>query len=258
MPSPDPFAPLLDDPARAAILTDFDGSLSPIVDDPRSARPLPGAGDVLARLARVFGRVGVVSGRPVSFLRRVVGVDGVVLAGLYGMERLVDGEVVLDPAVEPWLGAAARAAEDAERALEGLYVERKGEIACVIHWRTAPEREGEALSLGREIAERHGLATSEGRMSLELRPPVAVDKGTTTAALVTGLDAALFAGDDRGDLAAFDALDRLEHDRALRWAVRVAVESDETPAELLSRADERVSGPEELVRVLDDLATHGR
>lgn len=250
----DSFGPLLDRPASTAVLTDFDGTLAPIVEDPWSARPLPAVPATLARLVAQFGRVGVVSGRPVSFLRRALPVPGLVIAGLYGMEHLVDGSVVLDPAVRRFVGVAERAAEDAERALPGLYVERKGEVSCVIHWRAAPDRGEEALAIGRDIAQRHGLAAHEARMALELRPAVEVDKGTTVAALVTTCDAALFAGDDRGDVAAFDALDRLERDRSLRWAVRVAVESSEAPPELVERADERVSGPDELLAVLGSLA----
>ena len=46
-------------------------------------------------------------------------------------------------------------------------------------------------------------------MSVELHPPVAVDKGTVLAELASGLAAACFIGDDAGDLPAFDALDEL-------------------------------------------------
>lgn len=255
---PDPFGPLLEDPERSIILSDFDGSLSLIAEDPWSARPLPGAADVLARLVAMYGRVGIVSGRPVSFLRRMIPVPGLVLAGLYGMEWLVDGEVRLDPAVEPFLGVAERAAQDAERALPGLYVERKGEVCCVIHWRAAPEEGEAAAAIGKDIAARHGLATHEARMALELRPDVAVDKGTTARGLIDGFDVALFAGDDFGDLAAFDAIDALIKARGLRWGVKVAVASSEAPPDLLARADERVSGPEELLRMFDALARPGR
>ena len=252
--TPDPFAPLLANPGRSGILTDFDGSLSPIVADPMSARPVPGAPEAMAHLATVFGRVAVISGRPLSFLRRVLGSVGVVLVGQYGMERLVDGEVELDPAVEPWVGAAVQAATELERALPGLYVERKGEISCVVHWRTSPAREEEALALARDIAERHGLAAQPGRMSIEVRPPVAINKGTSVEGLAGGLDAVLFAGDDRGDLDAFRALDRMVADGRITHGVKLAVQSEEIPAELLQEADERVAGPEELVRVFDHLA----
>lgn len=236
------------------MLTDFDGSLAAIVDDPAAAVAAPGATDALAALAAVMGVVAVVSGRPVSFLQRAVPVEGVALAGLYGMERLIEGEVVIDPAARPYLGLAEQAALEVEGALPGLHVERKSSLSCVIHWRQTPDREADALEVGRRVAAAHGLAAELGRRSLELRPPVPLDKGTAAASLVGGMDAALFAGDDRGDLAAFDALDDLVRAGGLGWAVKVAVASDEAPAELLDRADERVSGPDELVAVFAALA----
>ena len=55
---------LLAAPGRALIGTDFDGTLAPIVPDPRAARALPGAVPALARLARVVGTIAVITGRP--------------------------------------------------------------------------------------------------------------------------------------------------------------------------------------------------
>ena len=60
------------------------------------------------------------------------------------------------------------------------------------------------------------------RLSYELRPPFAIDKGTVVGELVADLDAACFIGDDRGDLFAFDALDRFAADGGI--AVKVAVD----------------------------------
>ena len=56
-------AALTEHPRDTALLVDFDGSLSPIVERAADARPLPGAPEVLGRLAAVLGRVAVVSGR---------------------------------------------------------------------------------------------------------------------------------------------------------------------------------------------------
>src|SRR5438128_1796911 len=84
----DLFEPFLAEPARAAILTDFDGTLAPIVDDPLAARPLPGAVDVLHRLAERFGVVGVVSGRPLDFLVGHLGDDVGDLPAFDGLDRL--------------------------------------------------------------------------------------------------------------------------------------------------------------------------
>ena len=81
-------------------------------------------------------------------------------------------------------------------------------------------------------------------MSVELHPPIEADKGTALAALartVPGLGAACFLGDDRGDLTAFDALDRLAVEGVV--GVRIAVNSQEAPEELLARADLVVDGP---------------
>ena len=54
---PDPFEPLLRDPSRSAVLTDFDGTLAPIVDNPAAATPLPGVLEVLERLAAGLDRM---------------------------------------------------------------------------------------------------------------------------------------------------------------------------------------------------------
>jgi trehalose 6-phosphate phosphatase len=239
-------------------VVDFDGSLAAIVDDPARARPLPAAGEALGRLAERVGLVAVVSGRPVDFLRDVLGEAGVVLVGQYGLERLEEGRIVPAPEAAAYSEAVAAAARDAEAALPGLVIERKGTIAVTLHWRVEPALEAEALALGRRLAARHGLAAQPGRRALELRPPLPVDKGTATETLVAGRHAALVAGDDEGDVAAFAALDRLVAGGHLGHGLRVAVRSPEAPAGLLDRADYQVDGPEGLAallwRLVDSLA----
>ena len=79
-----------------------------------------------------------------------------------------------------------------------------------------------------------GLELHPARMAAELRPPIPMDKGTVVEELCDGLDVAAFAGDDAGDLAAFDALDRLEATGRLVGAVRIAVASPEGPPELIT------------------------
>lgn len=196
----------------------------------------------------------VVSGRPVGFLRAVLDVPGVVLVGQYGLERLAGSEIVVDPRITPFSGAVAAAADRAEREMPALLVERKGEVAVTLHWRGAPEAEAEARALGLELASAHGLVAQAGRRSLELRPPVDVDKGTAVRALAAGFDVIVVAGDDRGDLAGFSALDDLRAEGTLQEAVRVAVGSDEAPEELIRAADLVVDGPAGFAALLGDLA----
>jgi trehalose 6-phosphate phosphatase len=245
---------LVDDARGAALFVDFDGSLAPIVLDPATARPLPAARAALARLVPLLGRTAVVSGRPARFLYDALPIDGLEHVGTYGLERIVAGEVVLDERVRRHVDAVARAADEAEAALPGLLVERKGEVAVTVHWRDQPERGPEATQWAAAAAPRLGLeAPLRGRMAVELRPPVPVDKGTTVAELARGMRTAAFAGDDAGDLPAFAALRALARDGGLDHAVSIGVASDESPPEVHA-ADVVVEGPAGLATLLDALA----
>ncbi len=95
-------------------------------------------------------------------------------------------------------------------------------------------------------------------MAAELRPPVPMDKGTVVEELCAGRDAAAFAGDDAGDLAAFDGLDRLRSSGRLAHAVRIGVGSGEVVPELMTRADVHVDGPAGLAALLAELGTRLR
>jgi trehalose 6-phosphate phosphatase len=242
------------DPGRSAIVADFDGSLAPIVADPAAAAALPAALTALEALVGRFGTVAVVSGRPAAFLAERLPVDGLTLVGQYGLERIVGDVVVVDPSVEPFLPAIAQVADDAERTWPDLHVERKGGLAVTLHWRGAPDQGDDAAAWADAAAVRLSLDVVPGRMAREFRAGVPIDKGTALEALVTDRDAALFAGDDFGDLSAFDALDRLAASGALRTAVRVGVASDEGPPEIRTRADIVVDGTAGLARLLTDLA----
>jgi trehalose 6-phosphate phosphatase len=252
---PLPLQPLVDDARHSVLLVDFDGSLAPIVDAPSAARPLPEARDALAALVPLVERVAVVSGRPVAFLLDALGIDGIVYAGLYGLERVVDGEVVVDPRAVPWLDVMAQVAHDADVAFPDLFVEHKGRVAVTIHWRTASALAAEAQAFAAGLARRYDLGEPlRSRMAVELRPPVPVDKGTVTAELVRGAAVAVFAGDDAGDLLAFDVLTRLAAAGDVAHAVRIGVRSEEAPPGIFD-ADVLVDGPEGLARVLADLVT---
>lgn len=251
---PSVLEPLVAAPSRAALLVDYDGSLAPIVEDPEAAAILPAARDALARLVPLLARVAVVSGRPVDYLRAHVGVVGVSSVGQYGLERDVDGEIVTDPRAEPYVDDVARLAAAAATEIPAAYVERKGRIAIGLHWRQQPDA-GRAVEQWAEAAARAtGLEYARGRMAVELRPPVPVDKGTVVEELAEGMDVVAFAGDDRGDLPAFAALDRLRADGRLTAIAKVGVRSPEEPAEIVANADTHVDGPAGLAVLLDALA----
>ncbi len=248
-------APLLDDPAATAILTDFDGTLAPIITDPAAVQPLPGVGAILNQLSDRFGRVAVVSGRPVAFLAdRLRPEAGLVLVGLYGLERSEGpGGVVTAPGAEAW----RRVVEDSVARLEsgapvGVNVEAKG-LTVTVHWRRDPARAETAIALAEAEAAATGLETHRGRMSIELRPPLAIDKGSVAADLIGDCAAACFMGDDLGDLPAFAALDRAAETRAI-FTVKVAAVDDESSPEMAAAADVVVGGPQGAATVLTWLA----
>jgi trehalose 6-phosphate phosphatase len=245
---------LVDRPADTVLLCDYDGSLSPIVDRPEDAVALPAAIEVLGALVGRLARVGIVSGRPVEFLASRLPVRGLLFSGLYGMEQLVNGHRQVDPRALPFAGAVADAADEAEARLPGVIVERKGGVSVTLHWRIAPDREQEVLALAADLARRQGLAEWHSRFAVELRPPVAIDKGTVIDDLITGFGVAAFAGDDTGDLAAFAALGRAAGDGRLTRAVRIGVESAEMPDALPGAVDVLVAGPAGLLELLRAVA----
>jgi len=240
-------APFRAAPGRAGVFVDFDGTLSPIVLDAAAARPLPDAGPALTALHAAYATVAVVSGRPVSFLVEHVP-PGPRLCGLYGLERIVDGEVVVHPGAPDWRPILDDVAEVA--ALEGpdgIEVEHKG-LSITLHFRRVPAVGDAALAWAEGVAISTGLHVRPAKMSVELHPPVAVDKGTVVLDLAAGLDAVCFVGDDAGDLPAFDALDRLAAEG--RSVLKVAVQTSESAPGVLARADLLVNGPEGAVALL--------
>lgn len=251
MPTADALAPFLAEPRRAGLILDYDGTLSPIVEDAAAARPHLDAPALLARLRDRLGLVAVISGRPVDFLAPLLP-DGLVLAGLYGLEMATAVGREDHPQAGNWREVVDDVAGRAEsKGPSGVVVERKG-LSLTLHYRTAPELEAATGAYAAEEAHRSGLVARPARMSWELHPPIEVDKGTAVLDLVGDLRAVAFAGDDLGDLPGFDALDELDA-RGVA-TLRIAVDSAEAPIELLDRADVVVDGPAGLVELLQPLA----
>ena len=71
---------------KVGLFSDFDGTLTPIFDDPRDTVLDSKIRDLLAVLVEKLDLVAVVSGRGVGFLRGVVGLEGVTYVGNHGME----------------------------------------------------------------------------------------------------------------------------------------------------------------------------
>jgi trehalose 6-phosphate phosphatase len=242
-------------PERVAICLDFDGTIAPIVDDPATARPLPGVVDLLGPLADRYAAVALVSGRPATYLASHAAAPGVRYLGMYGLEEIIEGRVLVDPGLEAARPAVAAAAKDlaADPAVtgSGAHLEDK-RYAVAVHTRRVADPARWAGPVGEaaaRVAARHDLEVVPGRLVWELRPRVRSDKGDAARRVVaeSGARGLLVAGDDLGDLPAFAVAGELG------GGLRVAVRSAEAPAGLLEAADLVVDGPEGVRELLERL-----
>jgi trehalose 6-phosphate phosphatase len=282
--------PLRSDPSSSAVLLDIDGTLAPIVRHADDAHVPEATRALLIEIAKRYRLVGCVSGRRAATARQIVAIGTIAYVGNHGGELLRPGATrpELDPELAAWSGRvrefAARSLT-AERQRLRVRAEDKEAIAA-FHWRGAPD-EVAAQDAVREIAaraEQEGFAVHWGRKVLEVRPPVALDKGLGVTALLDGrnpdvpsqrapggvraasageedgvdgagghVSAALYVGDDTTDLDAFRGLRSLVQAGKLKCAVCVAVSSEEAPPELVEEADLTIDGPEGVRRLLEAL-----
>ena len=205
----------------------------------------------MVRLAQRFATVAVISGRPVAFLDEVLRHPaGVRLVGLYGLEWMdADGHRAVVPEAVPWEEVIADVAAPAtESAPPGVYVEPKG-LTVTLHWRHAPGPAG----LDRGVRPGPGRGSWAwwshcSGLSLELGPPLQVDKGT----VATGTG----GGSDRGG----GLRRRLGRPAGVPGpgaaglegvsVARVAVAHAESPPEVAAEADVVVGSAAEAVALL--------
>ena len=247
--------PLRADSAAAAILFDIDGTLAPIVRHASDATVPEETRLRLIELSKRYGTVACVSGRSAAVARQMVSIGSIAYIGNHGSELLRPGSSVatVDPRVAEWAGRVREFAARADTpTLQQLRVRREDKGAIVaFHWRGAPD-EGAALVAVAALelaAADAGLETHRGRKVLEIRPPVAIDKGRGIRWLLaddppTG---ALYVGDDYTDVDAFVGLRSVVGERA----VCIGVRSEETPAELEAAADAMVDGPRGVRELLE-------
>ncbi|HKJ28127.1 MAG TPA: trehalose-phosphatase [Anaerolineales bacterium] len=229
-----------------ALVTDVDGTISPIVDQPDQAAVSPTIRPLLDDLCDLLPVVGVLSGRRVEDVRQRVGVPGLVYIGNHGLERFYQGNVVIPESVKPFIQKLAAAAEEIQPALlPGMMLEDKT-ATLTIHYRQT-HSEAEVLEkftpFVKELAQRLGVDLFSGRKVYELRPPIGVDKGTAFAGLLQdfNVQAAVYLGDDTTDAAAFKKAQALRAAGECQ-AYSLGVESANTPPEVLTYADYLVDG----------------
>jgi trehalose 6-phosphate phosphatase len=234
-------------PGRIGLVSDVDGTLSPIVPRPEDARVTPRARALLAALKPHMALLAVISGRAAADVRARMDVPGLVYVGNHGLERWQDGRVIPAPEVAAFR-SALEAARDAlqTRLLPGMQVEDKGATLSV-HTRQTPDPDTADAAFApvvQAIAAEHGLRLFQGRRVFELRPPLDVDKGSALRGLVAEfhLDAVLYLGDDTTDVDALRTCSELRATEPACYGLGVGVAADETPLAVLAAADVRAEG----------------
>ena len=196
------------------LLLDVDGTLAPIVVHPALAQVPDATRRIIASLVTRPGVIVIlVSGRAAHDAKRMVGVERVWAVGNHGAE-VIDpgGNTTVDSEVARYAEPMARTAltlEPLVAAITGVILENKTWTLSV-HYRAADERVVPRLrDIVEGVATRNGLVVTEGKKVLEIRPPVAVDKGSAISRLLHDLGglgtdgSVLFAGDDITDEDAF-------------------------------------------------------
>jgi trehalose 6-phosphate phosphatase len=238
---------------RLAVFLDYDGTVTPIIDDHTRALLRD---DVRAAIAALADRcpVTIISGRDLARLKALVALDTVFYAGSHGFE-------IEAPAGREGLETGADyldSLDEAERELrasldrvEGHSVERK-KYSIAVHYRQVPPgrvSEIEAV-VDRVLAARPDLKLGHGKKVLEVRPGIDWNKGRATEWILQqlGPDQAgvipLYIGDDLTDEDAFEAL--------AGRGVCIAVRHDESRQ---TAADYALADTEDVHRFLEWLRT---
>ncbi|CAN8066951.1 unnamed protein product, partial [Agarophyton chilense] len=233
---------------RVVFFLDYDGTLSPIVEDPERA-VLPEETRHALRMISSRFTTAIVSGRSKDKVRALVDVRGLIYAGSHGFDiEAPHGDVSHRVAAEfvPKLRAARGELTRAARSLQGATVE-DNLLAVSFHYRRcAAQCAGEVRELAERVARQHGLRLTHGKKVYELRPQIDWHKGKAVEYLlrVLQLEGAhvlpIYIGDDTTDEDAFSVL------RARGLSIVV----DDGAAPRSTMADLRLHDPDEVCRFL--------
>jgi alpha,alpha-trehalase len=239
-----------------AVFLDYDGTLSPIVDDPAQAVLSPQMRQAVEHLGKKC-TVAVVSGRDLGDVRERVGIDTIAYAGSHGFDILgPEGRDFTLEKGEEFLPALDRAeTELRERVgrIEGAQIERK-RYSLAVHYRQVSEKdvpsvEKQVDQVVEEIADHtHSLKKTCGKKVFDLQPDIDWHKGKAVNWLLEelGLDTPdvvpMYIGDDVTDEDAFEAL--------AGRGITIAVQEVQAP----TAAEYRLSNPDEVRQFLDTLA----
>ncbi len=201
---------------RAAVFLDYDGTLTPIVEDPSEALLPDDMRGVLTELAERVP-IAVISGRDRPDVQRLVGIDNIFYAGSHGFDISgPDGKESGPEQGKDFLPALDEAETELKEGIEsipGAWVERK-KFSIAIHYRKVEESKTSHVKKAVEdVAGLHPeLRQSGGKKIFELQPKMDWHKGRALMWLLKKLELdrpdimPFYLGDDVTDEDAFKTL----------------------------------------------------
>lgn len=199
---------------RAVFFLDYDGTLSPIVDNPDLATIPPTTRTALTALASRF-TTAIVTGRSKQKVMNMIKLDNLIYAASHGFDIEVPNGTISHRVACDYIPVIQRATRDLQTLAEtfpGAHVEDNF-LSLSLHYRHLnPSLKSELVGAVNELAERHGLHRHDGKMVHELRPRYDWHKGKAVEFLLTKLQLAgpevvpIYIGDDIADETAFKAV----------------------------------------------------
>ena len=229
------------------LITDVDGTISETAPTPQEAEVSPLCHQYLSLLCRHLALVAAISGRPAPEVRDMIKIDRMVYIGNHGLERWAEGHSEVAEGVKDYSKVIKAAIKELTPLLsmEGIRIENKG-ITATIHYRLCPSTEAAKrdilVALGNSIQAK-SLRIIHGKMSINLSPPVELNKGTAVLELIQEyrLQGGIYLGDDITDIDAFRAIRTASHDLDFQ-GFAVGITSPEMPQRLVAEADFTLNG----------------
>ncbi|URE02398.1 glycosyl hydrolase [Musa troglodytarum] len=230
---------------QIVMFMDYDGTLSPIVDDPDSAFMSDAMREAVRDVARYFPTA-IVSGRCLDKVINFVRLADLYYAGSHGMDikgptrprhaKARAKPVLFQPASEflPMIDAVYKALFERTKSTPGARVENN-KFCVSVHFRCVDEKSWSSLfEQVRSVLKAYPkLRLTQGRKVLEIRPTIKWDKGKALEFLLESLGFAdcknimpVYIGDDRTDEDAFKVL----RDRGQGFGILVSKFPKETNA----------------------------
>ncbi len=239
------------EPNQAFVVSDFDGTLSPIVSDPRSAVFEDGAIEALLTLVDRYKTVGILSGRSSDFIKSQIDWCGqknelnakkLKIYGFYGNEEFSYDKDVLN--------LVASMADEFKHLLPAsVYVEYKF-ISVTLHYRNDESQFNNVKAISDTILLKYtDFECLEGKKSIEIVPKTFRNKGDVIRDLLKTHQGGYYLGDDLGDIQAFKVLKANSNGTTCA----VGVKSLDTPNEVVETVDLLLEGTKQAVTFLRGL-----